>query len=235
MSTKTSKLSKATAANASKNDEKEDLAALIYRESQLRKKVAASDATDRAKTRKRSTTASTRRSTSTRQATAGCRDTTSDEMITRRTSLKRKRDLCGDDAEQEVSTNVARKKYRYECSADGCTNQSQKGGVCMRHGAKVKVKLCSSEGCTNHVVNGGVCKKHGAKVKLCSNEGCTNKLRKEECALGMGQRSNDAAVKDAQIKSSKEECAGGMGHTIIPMMNLLHSDTRTDLHMMKRL
>jgi hypothetical protein len=61
------------------------------------------------------------------------------------------------------------------------------------------------------------------------------KSSKEECALGMGQRSNDAAAKDAQIKSSKEECAGGMGHTIIPMMNLLHSDTRTDLHMMKRL
>ena len=51
----------------------------------------------------------------------------------------------------------------------------------------------------------------------------------------MGQRSNDAAVKDAQTKSSREECARGMGHTIIPMMNLLHSDIRTDLHMMKRL
>jgi hypothetical protein len=109
MSTKTSKLSKVTAVDASKNDEKEDLAALIYRESQLRKKEAAA-AADRAKKRKRSTSASTRRSTSTHQATAGCRDTTSDEMITRRTSLKRKRDLCGDDAEQEVSTNVARKK-----------------------------------------------------------------------------------------------------------------------------
>ena len=74
--------------------------------------MAASDAADRAKTRKRSTFASTRRSTTTRQTTAGCKDTTSDEMITRRSSLKRKRNLCGDDAEQEVSTNVARKKKR---------------------------------------------------------------------------------------------------------------------------
>jgi hypothetical protein len=51
----------------------------------------------------------------------------------------------------------------------------------------------------------------------------------------MGQSENDAAVKDAQIKSSKEECAGGMGQIVIPMTNLLHSDTRKDLHMMKRL
>jgi hypothetical protein len=103
MSTKTSKLSKVAAADVSKKDEKEDLAALIYRESQLRKKEAAA-AADRAKKRKRNTSASTR------QATAGFKDTTSNEIITRRTSLKRKRDLCGDDAEQEVSTNVARKK-----------------------------------------------------------------------------------------------------------------------------
>ena len=34
----------------------------------------------------------------------------------------------------------------------------------MRHGAKVK--RCSGEGRTKHVVTGGVCVKHGAKVKL---------------------------------------------------------------------
>jgi hypothetical protein len=82
MSSKTSKLSEA-AVTASKNEEKEELAALIYRESQIRKKEAAA-AADRAKKRKRST------SSSTRQAAAGCKDTSSDEMITRRTSLKRK-------------------------------------------------------------------------------------------------------------------------------------------------
>lgn len=44
-----------------------------------------------------------------------------------------------------------------------------KGGVCIRHGAKIKVKLCSSEGCTNKP-----------------------RHEEEECALSMGQRSNDA-------------------------------------------
>jgi hypothetical protein len=36
----------------------------------------------------------------------------------------------------------------------------QKGGVCMRHGAQVK--LCSSEGCTNQAKKGGVCMRHRA-------------------------------------------------------------------------
>lgn len=68
------------------------------------------------------------------------------------------------------------KKKRYECSYDGCTNQVQIGGVCKRHGAKRKkyTYTCSHEGCTNHVVKGGVCRRHGAQAKLCKHEGCTN-------------------------------------------------------------
>jgi hypothetical protein len=50
--------------------------------------------------------------------------------------------------------------------------------VCIRHGAKVKYKRCSREGCSNLAQKGGVCIKHGAKVKLCSSEGCTNKVQK---------------------------------------------------------
>ena len=59
------------------------------------------------------------------------------------------------------------------CRSIGCTNQTQIGGVCMRHGAKRKLKQCRKEGCTNQAKKGGVCKKHGAKVKikLCSIEG----------------------------------------------------------------
>ena len=36
----------------------------------------------------------------------------------------------------------------------------------MRHGAIVVSKRCSSEGFTNKVVNGGVCMRHGAKINL---------------------------------------------------------------------
>jgi hypothetical protein len=46
------------------------------------------------------------------------------------------------------------------CSSEGCTNQAQKGGVCVRHGAKVI--RCSNEGCTNQAKKGGVCMRHGA-------------------------------------------------------------------------
>jgi hypothetical protein len=50
------------------------------------------------------------------------------------------------------------------CSYLGCTNNIQKGGVCVRHGVKVVRKLCSHEGCINKTVKGGVCIRHGAIV-----------------------------------------------------------------------
>jgi hypothetical protein len=53
---------------------------------------------------------------------------------------------------------------------------AQKGGVCIKHGAKKK--HCSIEGCTNIAKKGGVCIKHGAKVKICSVEGCTNQSQR---------------------------------------------------------
>jgi len=49
-----------------------------------------------------------------------------------------------------------------QCSSEGCTTQSQQGGVCVRHGAKPKIKPCSSEGCTNQVRRRGLCRRHGA-------------------------------------------------------------------------
>ena len=72
-------------------------------------------------------------------------------------------------------TEDAKKRRRRICSADGCTNQAVKEGVCIRHGAQVK--LCSSEGCSNKSLKGGVCKRHGARVKRCSYEGCTNQAQ----------------------------------------------------------
>ena len=83
-----------------------------------------------------------------------------------------------DKSEELARKKVDWKKYKKTCSADGCTNQVIKGGVCIEHGAKRK--LCSSDGCTNQAKRGGVCIKHGAKVKpkLCSAEGCTNQSRR---------------------------------------------------------
>ena len=65
-----------------------------------------------------------------------------------------------------------------QCSSDGCTNQAQNGGLCIKHGAKWTKKRCSSDGCTNKAVKGGVCKRHGAKVKRCSSDGCTNQAKR---------------------------------------------------------
>eukprot|EP00984_Skeletonema_dohrnii_P004324 scaffold1532_cov111-Skeletonema_dohrnii-CCMP3373.AAC.4 len=66
-----------------------------------------------------------------------------------------------EDEEEQAQKKVAKKK-RYECSAEGCSNQVYTGGVCKRHGAEVK--LCISEGCTNHAKKGGVCRRHGARL-----------------------------------------------------------------------
>eukprot|EP00984_Skeletonema_dohrnii_P000300 scaffold96_cov77-Skeletonema_dohrnii-CCMP3373.AAC.5 len=68
---------------------------------------------------------------------------------------------------QTVGRNFDWRKYAKMCSAEGCSNQAKKGGVCIRHGAKVKVKRCSSEGCTNQAQNGGVCCRHGASRTPC--------------------------------------------------------------------
>ena len=65
---------------------------------------------------------------------------------------------------------------KYTCSHEVCSNQSVKGGVCIRHGAEKKI--CSHEGCTKYAQVGGVCRRHGAKRKLSSHEGCINYAQK---------------------------------------------------------
>jgi hypothetical protein len=80
-------------------------------------------------------------------------------------------DTSNDVSDGTATSMNSREKKIYYCSSEGCTNQVVNGGVCMRHGARVK--RCSREGCTNVAVQGGVCNRHGAKVKRCSSEGCT--------------------------------------------------------------
>jgi len=62
------------------------------------------------------------------------------------------------------------------CSADGCKNLAQNGGVCARHWANIF--LCSADGCTNQVDKGGVCTTHEAKANQCSVVGCTTPTKK---------------------------------------------------------
>jgi hypothetical protein len=148
-----------TASSNAEDGEEEDYASLIYQDSQRRKREAAAMAAKSRKRRKASPT-------STRKTTAAAASAAKKE----RSSAKRKRESV--EGEEKGVQTAAKKKYWYECSAEGCTNRAVKGGVCIRHGAKVK--LCSSDGCTNQAKKGGVCIKHGAMwtKKRCSIEGC---------------------------------------------------------------
>ena len=164
--------------------DEEDYGALIYRESQLRKAeaaaaVAAKAAKDDAKNKKKSSldVSSThrRRATSTRVTSTAARDKPGDKPgvnAAHKTKASKRKRKIPVGREEQAPRKVAPKQYRKICSADGCTNQVQKGGLCRRHGAKTK--RCSVEGCKNHAKKGGVCIKHGAKKTQCSMEECTN-------------------------------------------------------------
>merc|ERR1712194_624628 len=96
----------------------------------------------------------------------------------------------------------ARRK-RKVCSEDGCTKNAQEGGVCIKHGAKVKQrKVCSEEDCTNGAQKGGVCYKHGAKVKRCSHYDCTKQVQQGGVCIEHGAKvkrcSHDGCSKFAQ-------------------------------------
>lgn len=101
--------------------------------------------------------------------------------------LKNEKRLC---VEQEGATKrIARKKQTKKiCAEDGCTKFVQSGGVCFKHGAKLKARRCKIEGCSHYVVNGGVCIKHGAKRKRCSIEGCSNNAQQGGVCIKHGSK-----------------------------------------------
>ena len=140
--------------SATEEEEEDDVVrSLIYRESQLRKAEAAAKS-------KKTSSASTHHRTSTRKRSPVTNPgKASLPSLKRRSTAKMKRESSIE--KDPPREKVATKKYRYECSADGCSNHVVKEGVCIRHGAKVK--LCSFEGCTKRIVKGGVCIGHGAK------------------------------------------------------------------------
>jgi hypothetical protein len=112
--------------------------------------------------------------------------TNNDDNITR---PKRKSPHNQLSSEPKKRTKTKRKKYIYTCSYEACTNHVVKGGVCIRHGAKVRKKhCCFNKGCTNFARKGGVCARHGAKLKLCSHGGCTNNAKKGGLCIRHGAK-----------------------------------------------
>ena len=156
-------------------EDEEDYGKLIYNEYMLRRRIAAEAAADTSTAQmpnEKASTASTRVRKSTRKRTHVELDEQCPDSQRKR-SAKRKRESSL--KSKGRGREVAKKQYRSQCSAVGCTNQVINSGVCIRHGAKVK--KCSTDGCTNIAQNKGVCKRHGAKVKLCGVEGCTNSVQ----------------------------------------------------------
>ena len=76
--------------------------------------------------------------------------------------------------------------------SEGCTNIVVKGGVCIKHGARVEYTRCKSKGCTNFAIKERVCIKHGAKYvrKKCSKEGCTKYAQNTGVCFKHGAKMN---------------------------------------------
>jgi hypothetical protein len=119
-------------------EDEEDYVALIYRESQLRKAEAAVAAAVVAakRTKKKKKKDSSADASSTRRHDSSTRANSADVNIAQKTyTLMRKEE----DEEQTRRKQAARKRNRKICSADGCTDiGSCQGGVCIKHGAKIK-------------------------------------------------------------------------------------------------
>lgn len=96
-----------------------------------------------------------------------------------------------------------------KCTHEGCTTQSVRGGLCIRHGAK---NPCKHEGCDNHAQMRGLCCRHGAKLPTCKHEGCTKRIVKRGFCRRHGSKltcnypgcTNNALVKDKCVRHNKE-------------------------------
>eukprot|EP00984_Skeletonema_dohrnii_P014915 scaffold6371_cov86-Skeletonema_dohrnii-CCMP3373.AAC.4 len=116
--------------------EEEDVAALIYQESQFRKREA-----EAAAIKKGSHADITRRRSSRIASTAitAARDAKLIATVKKEATAKSRKRLSSEE-DDVVPKKVARKQYM--CSSVGCTNIARGGGVCHRHGAKRF--MCSS-------------------------------------------------------------------------------------------
>lgn len=136
-----------------------DVGALIYREYQLRKAEAAAAA-----------------------AASALGDAVSRENVEVQVAPKKKRRIS---SSSPTKKQVDGKKYKkVVCLADGCTNRAVQKGVCIRHGAEVK--LCSKEGCASQAKKGGVCWRHFMQREN-SRIGCNeNEAAKEVVCVEKG-------------------------------------------------
>jgi len=73
-----------------------------------------------------------------------------------------------------------------ECSYEGCANNVQNRGVCVRHGAKRRE--CRYEGCSNHAIRVGFCTRHGPKRKDAATKDALTNHTGEVSVLDMGRR-----------------------------------------------
>ena len=55
---------------------------------------------------------------------------------------------------------TASKSRKKKCSVQTCTKQAKVGGLCMKHGGKVKYRFCNAPNCGNVTQKGGYCKRH---------------------------------------------------------------------------
>ena len=92
----------------------------------------------------------------------------------------------------DTAGQVIKKRKHADCSVQGCTSQAKLGGVCVKHGARVK--RCTHPGCRNQAVKGGVCVGHGAKVKRCNSVGCENQAVKNGVCIKHGAKLSKVCV-----------------------------------------
>ena len=158
-----SKPAKTLKVPASKMGEEEDLVVLIYKSSKRLLPGRRHAEADADKEKEQTNVASTGRRTSTRKRSSATQGNTATmDRPGMRSATKRRRQEPSED-NTKAGGKADWRKYAKICYADGCTNLAVKGGVCIKHGAKVK--RCSSKGCTNQAQKGGLCIKLGQSSK----------------------------------------------------------------------
>lgn len=103
-----------------------------------------------------------------------------------------------------------------------CTASAKKGGVSIRHGAKVRSAAQKNAQIVLWKEAYALCTEQRSSYAVLKDAQMESLM--EECAESLGQKSNNAASKDAQTKCGVAGYAGGIEHIAIHTMNPLRSD-----------